>query len=145
MHECLRWMHVSSIFTLKEMNVFFVFYMISRYWNDADNKGQPRSWWRYQMETFSALLVICAGNSPVTGEFPTQRPVTRSYDVYFDLHLNKRLSKQSWGWWVETQSRSLWRHCNVKSRPPPPVIVGSGCSVVNHTMAIIPYSISIKN
>ena len=37
------------------------------------------------METFSALLAICAGNSPVTGEFPTQRPVMRSFDVFFDL------------------------------------------------------------
>ena len=46
------------------------------------------------METFSALLAICAGNSPVTGKFPTQRPVTRSFDVVFDLHMNKRLSKQ---------------------------------------------------
>ena len=36
------------------------------------------SWWRHQMETFSALLAICAGNAPVPGEFPTQRPVTRS-------------------------------------------------------------------
>ena len=46
------------------------------------------------MEKISALLAICAGNSPVPGEFPTQRPVTGSYDVIFDLHLNKRLSKQ---------------------------------------------------
>ena len=46
------------------------------------------------------------------GEFPTQRPVTRSFDVFFDLRLNKRLSKQPWGWWFETPSRSLWRHCN---------------------------------
>ena len=44
------------------------------------------------------------------GEFPTQRPVTRSFDVYFDLRLNKRLSKQPWGWWFETLSWSLWRH-----------------------------------
>ena len=40
------------------------------------------------METFSALLAICAGNSPVPGEFPTERPVTRSFDVYFDLRPN---------------------------------------------------------
>ena len=60
------------------------------------------------METFSALLAICAGNSPVPGEFPAQRPVTRSFDVFFDLRLNKRLSKQSRGWWFETPSRSLW-------------------------------------
>ena len=64
------------------------------------------------METFSALLAICAGNSPVPGEFPTQRPVTRSFDVYFDLRPNKRLSKQSWGWWFETPSRPLWSHRN---------------------------------
>ena len=70
-------------------------------------------WWRNQMETFSAFLALCAGNSPVTGEFPTQRPVTRSFDVFFDMHLNKRLSKQSWGWWFETLASSLWRHCNV--------------------------------
>ena len=69
---------------------------------------------RHQMETFSALLAICAGNSPVTGEFPAQRPVARSFDVFFDLRLNKRLSKQLWGWWFETPLRPLWRHCNVK-------------------------------
>ena len=64
------------------------------------------------METFPALLSICVGNSPVTGEFPSQRPVTRSFDVFFHLRLNKRLSKQWWGWWFETASRPLWRHCN---------------------------------
>ena len=52
------------------------------------------------------------GHSPVTSEFPAQRPVTRSFDVFFDLCLNKRLSKQSWGWWFETLPRPLWRHSN---------------------------------
>ena len=42
------------------------------------------------METFSALLAICAGNSPVPGELPAQRPVTQSFIGFFDLHLNKR-------------------------------------------------------
>ena len=70
------------------------------------------TWWRHQMETIYPLLTLCAGNSPVTGEFPAQRPVTRSFDVFSDLHLDKRLSQQSWGWWFETPSRSLWRHCN---------------------------------
>ena len=65
------------------------------------------------METSSALPALCAGNSPVTGEFPAQRPVTRSFDVFFDLRLNKRLSKQSWGWWLGTLSRPVWRYCNV--------------------------------
>ena len=61
------------------------------------------------METFSALLDICAGKSPVPGEIPAQRPVTRSFDVFFDLRLNKRLSKQLWGWWFETP---LWCRSN---------------------------------
>ena len=134
-------------------------------------------WWRHQMETCSALLTLCAGNSAITGQrhcvrldprisyaipwwmetlsrdteslqwrhngrddvpnhplhdclvnrlfkaqikenikaphhWP-QRPVTRSFDVFFDLRLNKRLSKQSRGWWFETLLRPLWRHCNV--------------------------------
>ena len=73
---------------------------------------QSITWWRHQMETFSTLLAICAGNSLVTSEFPTQRPVTQSFDVFFDLHLIKRLSKQWWGWWFETPSCPLWRHCN---------------------------------
>ena len=65
------------------------------------------SWWRHQKETFSALLTICAGNSPIPGEFPTQRPVTRSFNVFFDLRPNKRLSKLWWGWWFETPSGLL--------------------------------------
>ena len=50
-------------------------------------KDIMETWWRHQMETFSALLALCAGNSPVS-EFPAQRPVTRSFDVFFDLRLN---------------------------------------------------------
>ena len=64
------------------------------------------------MEAFSALLPLCAGNSSITGEFPAQRSVTRSSNVFFDLRLNKRLSNQSWDWWFETPSRPLWHHCN---------------------------------
>ena len=67
------------------------------------------------METFSALLAICAGNSPVPGEFPTQRPVALSFDVFFDLHPNKRLSEQWWGWWFETPSCPSWRQRNAES------------------------------
>ena len=75
-------------------------------------KLSASSWWRHQMEIFSALLAFCAGNSPIPGEFPTQRPVTRNFDVFFDLRLNKRLSKLSWSWWSETPSSSLWPHRN---------------------------------
>ena len=64
-----------------------------------------KSWRRHQMGAFSTFLALCAGNSPVTSEFPAQRPVTRSFDVFYDLRLYKRLSKQSWGWWFETPSR----------------------------------------
>ena len=79
----------------------------------GDIRSVRLSWWHHHMETFSALLAIIAGKSPVTCEFPTKRPVTRNLDVSFDLHLNKRWSKQSWGWWFETASRPLWLHCNV--------------------------------
>ena len=71
-----RWVQCSSVFL-----------------SFATSSSKP--WWRHQTETFSALLALCAGNSPVTGEFPSQRPVTRNFDVFFDLCLNKRLSKQS--------------------------------------------------
>ena len=52
------------------------------------------------------------GIHPVPGEYPAQRPVTRSFGVFFDLRLNKRLSKQSRGWWFETLPCPLWRHGN---------------------------------
>ena len=77
---------------------------------------QATTWWRHQMETFSALLAICAGNSPVSGEFLAQRPVTRSFDVFFDVRLIKRLNKHSRGWWFETLSHPLWRHRNEPDR-----------------------------
>ena len=56
------------------------------------------------METFSALRALCVGNAPVIGEFHYQRPVTRSFDVLFDLRLNKRLGTQS-------RRGDLTRHC----------------------------------
>ena len=68
----------------------------------SDILGIFSTLWRHQMETFSVLLALCPGKTPVTGEFPAQRPVTQSFDVFVDLCLNKRLSKQSWGWWFET-------------------------------------------
>ena len=67
------------------------------------------SWWRHPMETFSMLLALCEGNPPVISGFPSQRPVTWSFDVFFDLCLNKRESKQLRHQWFETPSRSWWR------------------------------------
>ena len=76
------------------------------------NRDYGIAWWRYQMEAFFRVA------SPVCEEFtdhrwiPHTKASARSFDILFDLSLIKRLSKQSWGWWFETPSRSLWRHCN---------------------------------
>ena len=56
------------------------------------------------METIAALLVICAGNSQVTGEFHSQMPVTRSFGVFFNLRLTKRSSNTS-------EAGDFRRHC----------------------------------
>ena len=104
---------------------------------------QQSSWWRHQMEAFSTSLAICVGNSPVTGEFPTQRPVTRSFDVFFDLRLNKRLSKQSVIWWFVTPLRPLWRHCNVVTsdnfwcNPDDKVRIMAACPPFLHTNFVV--------
>ena len=91
--------------------------MSQELWRDLILLHYILVWWSYFMMTPSnwnvALQALCAGNSPVTGEFPSQRPVTRSFDIFFELHLNIRLSKQSRRQWFETPLRSLWRHSNV--------------------------------
>ena len=66
-------------------------------------------WWRHQMETFSALLALCAGNSPVIP--PTKASDAELWCFLWSV-LNKRLSKQSRRRWFDTPSRSLWRHRN---------------------------------
>ena len=66
---------------LKHVNVFITLWYLACF--PVAWRPSQISWWRHQMETFSALLVLCARNSPVTGEFPPQRPVTRSFDVFF--------------------------------------------------------------
>ena len=92
-------------------------------------KYAPGQWWRsltiYRGKRSTSQIMMTSSNGSIfrvtgplcgeftgPGEFPTQRPVTRSFDVFFDLRLNKRLSKQPWGWWSETPSSSLWRHRN---------------------------------
>ena len=61
------------------------------------------TWWRHQMETFSASLGLCPGNEPVTGEFPSQRPVTRSFDVSF-------ICAWTNGWVNNREAGDLRRH-----------------------------------
>ena len=115
-----RWTNsrVTCTFRLRDANQFEsecsqVPFNFAPVWHDIEHNISITPRWRHRMETFSALLVLCYGNPPVTGWFPSQRPVMRSFNIYFDdLRLNKRLSKQSWKRWFETWSRSLWRHCN---------------------------------
>ena len=61
-------------------------------------------WWLHQMEKFYTLLAICLGNSPVTGEFPTQWPVMRSFGVFFFIC--------AWinGWVNNNEDGDLRRH-----------------------------------
>ena len=80
---------------------------------------------------FRVTSPLC-GEFTGPGEFPTQRPVTRSFDVFFDLRLNKPLNKQSWGWWFETLSRSLWRHRNDICMPNWPAILN-----INHLLEVV--------
>ena len=86
-------------------------------------RNEDLTWWRHQMETFSALLGLCSGYSHVTGEFPAQKPVTRSFGAFFDLCLIQKMSKRWRRRWFETPSRSLWRHCNESSQIYEPVSV----------------------
>ena len=75
-----------------------------RFKDSTEKEEANIPWWRHQMETFSASLAICEGNSTVTGEFPAQRPVTRSFDVFFDPRLNN-------GWVNNREAGDLRRHC----------------------------------
>ena len=97
---------------------------------NGDNTANYNSMIRYYhwymnhgLEWYTFMMTSSNGNvtGHLCGEFtglrriPAQRPVARSFDVFFDLRLNKRSSKQSWGWWFETLSCPLWRHCNVST------------------------------
>ena len=110
-HPSISWIIFSSFFASSRFYFIIHKYCVIIYAKNRiilrkfKDKNIPKQYilmymTRHQMETFSALLAFCAGNSPVTGEFHAQRPVTRSFDVFFDLRLNRRLSKQSWGWWI---------------------------------------------
>ena len=86
------------------------FYLRKRAHIATINLYMKDSQWRHQMEKVSASLALCAENSSLTGEFLPQRPVARSFDVFFDQFLSKWLSKQPRRRWFETSSSSLWCH-----------------------------------
>ena len=79
---------------------------IDEWINQQLNSECLQTWWRYQIETFSALLALCERKSTVTSEFLLPRSVSWSFDIFFELLLNKQLSKHSWGWWFEMPSPS---------------------------------------
>ena len=88
------------------------------------------------------------GDSLVPGEFAAQSPMTRSFDVCFDLRLNKRLSKQSWRWWFETPLRPLRRCCNVvntKNVKLSTCIVQHIIKVIENLIRFFLFSLIVKN
>ena len=98
----------------KQDSVMFIWF-----YNKGLNGMSPTSdkHFPWSMMTSSNGKVFCVtgplcGEFTGPGEFPSQRPVTRSFDVFFDLRLNKRLSKQPWDWGFDTPVWSLWRHRN---------------------------------
>ena len=103
---CTRFCGVlNDCLTVKEMNLVDVDKIHS-----SQTKLSQTKLWR---TTATGLMASSNGNIfRVTGEFPSQRPVTRRFYVFFDLRLNKRLSKRSGRRWFETPSLSLWRQCN---------------------------------
>ena len=112
---------ISDLFNTSSKFIFYPGYKnwLNQIWPRGKNgqvsfPGFKKVGWVILLHRHVAIYddVIKWTHCPVPGEFPAQRPVTRSFNVFFDLRLNKRLSKQSWGWWFETLPYPLWRHCN---------------------------------
>ena len=107
-----RWISNVKIICLNFTEVWYKW--VYRRLRDDKPWINSNPWWRHQMDIISAILALCEGYPPVTGGFPSQRPVTRSFDVFFELRLKKkRLTKQSRRRWFETPTHSSWRHYNV--------------------------------
>ena len=106
MCTCFKLNGITLQFPGEHYSNFLNMLRFSRWLDRLRKKHQRRAWWRHQMETSSVLLALCAGK--FTGHrSPPQRPVARSFDVFVDLRLNQRLSKQSGRRWFETYAISL--------------------------------------
>ena len=98
-----HWTHFNTLCARNESDVVHMFNWVAQKMLKRRGHDDVIKW-----KHFPRYWPFVRGIHP--GEFPAQRPVTRSCDVFFDLRLNKRLNKQSWGWWFETLSRPSWRH-----------------------------------
>ena len=102
---------ITDPFSLRGANCAVLWCFLCCYSEQVAEQTQIRMMQSSNGNIFRVTGHLC-GEFTGPGEFPAQRPVTRSFDVFFDLRQNKRLSKLSWGWWFETLSRPLWRRCN---------------------------------
>ena len=106
-----------TITSIIDESIYIDAYVFIQYIRMHENGSYSDTFYMFMMTSSNGNIFrvtghLC-GEFTDPGEFPAQRPVTRSFDVFFDLRLNKRLSKQWWGWWFETLSRPLWRQRNV--------------------------------
>ena len=107
-----------------KMNIFLcnIFFMITSWYSLQMQRGvffllvaQRRfSWWRHQMETFSAILALCAGTLPVQVDSPHKAQWRGALMVSFICTWINNWVKKTRGWWFETPPWSLWRQCNVE-------------------------------
>ena len=96
----VEWNYIPMHWFRRDFTIFDIYAWMGNYMMTSSNGN-----------IFRVTGPLC-GEFTGPSEFPTQRPVTRSFNIFFDLRLNKRLSEQPWGWWFETPSWSLWRQCN---------------------------------
>ena len=109
------WEHITIEFIQEQPQCIQVQLLEAWYWGLNMSPGVTPAIIRMMTSSNGNIFRVTGhlcGEFTGPGEFPTQRPVTRSFDAFFDLRLNKRLSRQPWGWWFETPSWSLWRQCN---------------------------------
>ena len=89
----------------------FILFCVSEFWY-LSTKATYKTSIIMMTSSNGYIFRVCEGNPPISGDLRSHRPATHGFRVFFDLPLNKRLSKHSWCWWFETPASSLWRYCN---------------------------------